>query len=62
MAGMGEVDEGGGGTVAMYLAAYGMHIIDCGPPILSMHSPFELASKADIYATTLAFQAFLEAE
>ena len=62
MAELGKVDGGGGGTVAMYLAAYGMHIIDCGPPILSMHSPFELASKADIYATTLAFQAFLEAE
>ncbi len=61
MAELGKVDGGGGGTVAMHLAAYGMNIIDCGPPILSMHSPFEIASKADLYATTLAYQAFLQA-
>ncbi|MDR2076098.1 MAG: aminopeptidase [Desulfovibrio sp.] len=61
MAELGKVDSGGGGTVAMYLAAYGMDIIDCGPAILSMHSPFELSSKADLYASTLAFQAFLRA-
>lgn len=61
MAELGKVDGGGGGTVAMYLAAYGMDIIDCGPPVLSMHSPFELASVVDIYATTLAFGAFLRA-
>ena len=50
MAELGRVDLGGGGTVAMYLAAYGMDIIDFGPAILGMHSPFELASKADLYA------------
>jgi len=61
MAQLGKVDGGGGGTVAMHLASYGMSVIDCGPPILSMHSPFELASKMDIYATTLAFTAFLRA-
>ena len=61
MAELGKVDGGGGGTVAMYLAAYGMDIIDCGPPVLSMHSPFELTSKADLYAATLAFKAFLQA-
>ena len=61
MAALGKVDGGGGGTVAMYLAAYGMDIIDCGPPILSMHSPFEIASVADLYATALAFGAFLKA-
>ncbi len=61
MAELGKVDGGGGGTVAMHLAAYGMDIIDCGPAILSMHSPFELSSKADIYATFLAFSAFLQA-
>ncbi len=61
MAELGKVDGGGGGTVAMHLAAYGMDIIDCGPPILSMHSPFELSGKADLYATTLAFAAFLQA-
>ncbi|MDL2279641.1 aminopeptidase [Desulfovibrio sp. OttesenSCG-928-G11] len=59
MAELGKVDGGGGGTVAMYLAAYGMSIIDCGPPILGMHSPFELSSVADIYATSLAYGAFL---
>ncbi|SBW06416.1 putative M18 family aminopeptidase 1 [uncultured delta proteobacterium] len=62
MAELGKVDHGGGGTVAMYLAAYGMNIIDCGPPILSMHSPFEVVSNADLYATKLAFTAFLAAK
>ncbi|WP_029898346.1 aminopeptidase [Desulfohalovibrio reitneri] len=60
MAGLGKVDLGGGGTVAKFLAVYGMDIIDCGPPVLSMHSPFELTSKADIYATKLAFEEFLK--
>ncbi|MFW5490634.1 MAG: aminopeptidase [Desulfovibrio sp.] len=59
MAELGKVDAGGGGTVAKELAIYGMDIIDFGPGILGMHSPFELASKADIYAVKLAFQAFL---
>ena len=61
MAELGKVDGGGGGTVAMYLAAYGMNIIDCGPAVLSMHSPFELVSNADLYATKLAFTAFFGA-
>jgi aspartyl aminopeptidase len=61
MAELGKVDSGGGGTVAMYFASYGMNIIDCGPAILAMHSPFELSSKADLYATWLAFRAFLQA-
>ena len=61
LASLGKVDGGGGGTVAMHLAAYGMDIIDCGPPILSMHSPFEVSSIADLYATYLAYQAFLTA-
>ena len=60
MAGLGRVDLGGGGTVAKYLAEYGMDIIDFGPPVLSMHSPFELVSRADMYATVLAFEAFLK--
>ena len=59
MAELGKVDLGGGGTVAKFLAVYGMDIIDFGPPVLSMHSPFELLSKADLYATMLAYQAFL---
>lgn len=61
MAELGRVDLGGGGTVAMYLAAYGMDIIDFGPAILAMHSPFELSSKADLYATVKAYAAFLQA-
>lgn len=57
---LGKVDEGGGGTVAKFLAPYGMEIIDCGPPVLSMHSPFEIAHKGDIYMTYKAFKVFLE--
>jgi aspartyl aminopeptidase len=56
---IGKVDEGGGGTVAKYLAVYGMDIIDCGAPVLSMHSPYEITSKADIYQTYKAYRAFL---
>ncbi|HHO76597.1 MAG TPA: aminopeptidase, partial [Deltaproteobacteria bacterium] len=47
---LGKVDEGGGGTVAKYLAEYGMDIVDMGPAILSMHAPFELSSKVDTYS------------
>ncbi|MDR0466664.1 MAG: aminopeptidase [Deltaproteobacteria bacterium] len=61
MAECGKVDQGGGGTVALFLAAYGMDAIDMGPPLLSMHSPFELAGKADLYASVEAFAAFLAA-
>jgi aspartyl aminopeptidase len=57
---LGKVDEGGGGTVAKFLATYGMEIIDYGPPILSMHSPFEVTHKGDIYMTYKAFGTFLE--
>jgi aspartyl aminopeptidase len=59
MAELGKVDLGGGGTVAKFLAVYGMDIIDFGPPILSMHSPFELCSTVDLYATIKAYHAFL---
>jgi aspartyl aminopeptidase len=55
---IGKVDEGGGGTIAKFLAVYGMEVLDCGTPILSMHSPFEIASKADIYMTYKAYDAF----
>jgi len=57
---LGKVDEGGGGTVARFLAEYGMDIVDAGPPLLSMHAPFELASKVDCYSTYLAYRAFME--
>jgi aspartyl aminopeptidase len=58
---LGKVDVGGGGTIAKYLAVYGMEIIDCGTPLLSMHSPFEVASKADLYMTFKGYQAFFRA-
>ncbi len=58
MAELGKVDEGGGGTVAKFLARYGMDIIDFGPGILGMHSPFEISSKYDLYATYLAYREF----
>jgi aspartyl aminopeptidase len=56
---LGKVDAGGGGTVAGYLANLGMEVIDCGVPVLSMHSPFEITSKIDVYGTYLAYRAFL---
>lgn len=56
---LGKVDSGGGGTVALFLAALGMRVIDLGPALLSMHSPFELSSVADIYATYEAYREFL---
>lgn len=56
---MGKVDEGGGGTIAKHLAAHGMEVVDAGPPLLSMHSPFEVAHKADLYMTYRAYLAFL---
>ena len=55
---LGAVDVGGGGTVAKYVARMNVDVLDLGVPILSMHSPFELASKLDIYDTYLAFKAF----
>jgi len=58
---LGKVDEGGGGTIAKYLAIHGLEIIDCGTPLLSMHSPFEVASKADLYMTFKAYRAFFNA-
>ncbi len=57
---LGKVDEGGGGTAARFLSPYGMQVIDCGPPVLSMHSPFEIAHKGDIYMTYKGYRAFLE--
>ena len=58
MAELGKVDIGGGGTVALYLAAYNMDVIDCGPALLGMHSPFELSSKVDIFAAKELYAAF----
>ena len=60
MTGMGKVDAGGGGTIAYILAQYGMEVIDGGVPLLSMHAPWEIASKADIYETYRGYCAFLK--
>jgi aspartyl aminopeptidase len=57
---LGKVDEGGGGTVAQFMANMGMEVIDCGVAVLSMHSPFEVTSKADIYMAYKAYKAFVE--
>jgi aspartyl aminopeptidase len=59
---LGKVDEGGGGTLAKYLAEYGMEIVDCGTALLSMHSPFEIAHKADVYMTYKAYHVFLSSQ
>ena len=60
---LGKVDMGGGGTIAYILALYGMNVIDCGVPVLSMHSPWEAISKADLYEAYRGYKAFLrEAE
>lgn len=58
---LGKIDEGGGGTIAKFLAIHGLEIIDCGTPLLSMHSPFEVASKADLFMTFKAYRAFFSA-
>lgn len=59
---LGKVDLGGGGTIAFLPAEFGMDVMDCGIGLLSMHSPWELASKADLYAMYLGFKAFLESD
>ncbi len=56
---IGKVDEGGGGTISKFMASYGLEIIDCGTALLSMHSPFEISSKADTYMTYRAYKVFL---
>lgn len=57
---LGKVDEGGGGTVALFFARKGMDVLDMGPAVLSMHAPFEVISKGDLYATYHAYKVFLE--
>ena len=60
-AGMGKIDEGGGGTIAKLLAVHGMEIVDAGPALLGLHAPFEITHKADIYSACEAFRAFFQA-
>lgn len=56
---LGRIDVGGGGTIAYILATYGMDVIDCGIPVLSMHAPWEVVSKADVYEAYRGYKAFL---
>lgn len=56
---LGKVDQGGGGTIAYLMARHGMDVLDVGVPLLGMHSPFEVASKLDIYMAYKGFKAFL---
>ena len=57
---LGKVDLGGGGTIAYILANKGMDVIDCGVPVLSMHAPYELTSKFDVYSANKMYKAFYE--
>ncbi|MFZ3172577.1 MAG: aminopeptidase [Carboxydocellales bacterium] len=57
---LGAVDKGGGGTIAQFMANYGMEVIDCGVALFSMHSPFEVCSKADLHAMYQGYRAFLD--
>ncbi len=56
---IGRVDAGGGGTIAWLCAKYAMNVIDCGVPVLSMHAPWELVSKADLWEAYKGYCAFL---
>jgi len=57
---LGKVDAGGGGTIAYIFAKFGMEVIDCGVPVLSMHAPWECICKADLFETFRCYQAFLK--
>ncbi|HZK26714.1 MAG TPA: aminopeptidase [Thermoclostridium sp.] len=57
---LGAVDKGGGGTIAMYIANLGVDVVDCGVPVISMHAPFEVTSKVDVYTAYRAYKAFLK--
>ena len=57
---LGKVDVGGGGTIAYILANKGVDVIDCGIPLLSMHSPYEVTSKFDIYSAYRTYKSFWE--
>ena len=56
---LGRCEKGGGGTIALYLARYGMDVVDFGVPLFNMHAPWETASKLDCYMTYRAYRAFL---
>lgn len=56
---LGKVDLGGGGTIAYILGNYNMNVIDAGVPVLNMHAPMEIVSKADVYEAYCAYKAFI---
>jgi aspartyl aminopeptidase len=58
--GLGKVDKGGGGTIAQHVANLGVEVLDCGIPVLSMHSPFEVISKIDLYTAYKGYAAFFQ--
>ena len=57
---LGKVDNGGGGTVAMYIANLGVDVVDLGVPVLSMHAPFEITAKLDVYMCNRAMYEFMK--
>ncbi len=59
MAELGKMEKGGGGTIAQYMARFGMKVIDMGTPLLNMHAPWEIASKFDCWQTYCAYSAYL---
>ncbi len=59
LAELGKVDEGGGGTIAKFFARYGLDVVDMGPGVIGMHSPYEVISKMDLWSSYLAYKVFL---
>mgnify|MGYP002238141459 FL=1 len=57
---LGKVDQGGGGTVAKFIANLNVDVLDIGVPVLSMHAPFEVVSKLDVYMAYKGFKAFFD--
>jgi aspartyl aminopeptidase len=57
---LGKVDVGGGGTVAKYVSKHNIDTIDLGVPVISMHAPYEVISKVDVYETHRALKAFFK--
>jgi aspartyl aminopeptidase len=55
---MGKIDLANSGTISKFMSKYGMNCIDIGPPVLGMHSPMEVTSKADVYAAYELYKAF----
>ncbi len=58
---LGKVDQGGGGTIAQFVANLDMEVVDCGVALLSMHAPLEISSKLDVYMAFRAYSVFLKA-